>query len=198
MKKLLLITTALSLSAASAFANPLMPDNFYGGIDLSNTSANYNVTTSNSSESSDEGVAYGVNFGARYDVMNNIFIAPEVYYNVESANVIEPGYNAVSVNATYGIDAKIGYDFGEYNLYAIGGYTMVDFDNTTYDNPTKKSYDEGAGRYGIGSSFELSDITSIRMEYVKTDRISFDRTDGTATSQALDLSAVKIGVSYKF
>lgn len=105
------------------------------------------------------------------------------------------------------VDGRIGYVFGSYLVYVIGGYAFGDQSNMFYGLSSTAPFSFGSTSLkgwdlGVGADFKIWDNLIARVEYRHYDFGSFDFPPTfpgfAAHRQTTKLDTVRAGLAYKF
>ena len=204
MKKLITVSSVLAmLAASSAYAKT---EGDYFGVELlrsksdSQYKSNGTVLTA-PGKFSDSATGYGINYKHAFNVGNDIFIAPGVFFDkigtmaIDKAGKGEP----VSINNRYGAKLDIGYDINDqFAVYFTNGFTKVRYlvDWSGANAGAKRGVTTFVYFYGIGGAYHATKNITFNIEY-NTQHISLaSPTEGTNARTKLDVA--KIGIAYSF
>jgi opacity protein-like surface antigen len=225
MKKVILITTFLSLVSASAAL--AKTEGNYVGIDILRTTAKSKSSSDAAADSdlsqyyshnkTDSAVGFGINYKYAFN-FDKFFIAPGLFYERlgttakagYSTNSSDPYSQSISLNSRFGLRTDIGYDVTDkFSAYVPLGVNSVSYEFKTSDQngsdsiSSKKTGNETGYFYGLGFSYAISENFSLNTEYNRLSKLKIKSVanatvnDGTIVSNT-NVQIFKIGASYKF
>ena len=214
MHKFKILVSSIALASFSATATAA-PELYMGAqMGYQNTDLEFGYSTDFISIAQDfslSGVAGGVFAGAKFDINNSLFIAPEVNVGTSTA---DGGYRESWDGGNYELEAEAGTSFGlgvllgtqltsDTTVYGRLGYQRTDYELTesgTFTDTT--SYDETFGgiRYGVGMETTVTEQVALRLDWSQTQYSdeSFDDGFGGTESYEPTESLFQAGVSFRF
>lgn len=174
-----------------------------------NTGTNTSPSLTSQVDQTDLGL--GLALGYKMHINETSFAIVEGFYNkedVDTRNLNNLLVTEVELDATYGINLKLGFDVTEmFALYGFIGATRVELDlanSYPFAPPMRSgSRSETEVSYGFGMSYQLSNQLSVIGEYTAINDLDFDplpevAVPGKINPNQLDLSSWKVGLSYSF
>lgn len=207
-------TAAIGSASMSASAG----DGFYVSGSVTATDLNHSInrntgqmdSPSISSFASETDIGLRLGLGYKTHVSEDFFFAVEGFYAWENASTESLNgmlRSTLSLDASYGADARIGYDVSDkFAVYALAGVTYLDFDNDTgytFAPPMQQLSETEAGfTYGFGAEIQVTERYSIVGEYRITNDVSFtpnpDVVGGFVNDNQIDHSALRFGLNFSF
>lgn len=170
-----------------------------------------NTTPSITTQAQESDFGYGLGLGYKMHLDETLFIDIEAFYNdedVETRNLNNLLITEVSLEATYGVKLKAGFDVNDkFSIYGFVGNTWVDIDlhnSYPFAPPMRQgSETESEVSFGFGASYAVSNKISVIAEYNQVQDVDFDplpevAVPGKINPNDLDLSSWKVGLSYSF
>ena len=212
------LVCATMVSAAAISTSSLAEDGFYlsGSVTATELSHNINRNTGDrdsaslSSNASNTDIGLRLGAGYKTHVAADWFVALEGFYAWENATTESLNGMLVSrleLDASYGADFRIGYDVTDkFAVYALGGITALDFDNSTaytFAPPMQElSATETGFTYGFGAEIQVTERYSLVGEYRLTSDVGFtpnpDRVGELVNDNQLDHGALRLGMNFSF
>lgn len=214
----ILTITAMTL-AVSCSTIAQASDGFYINSNISNSTFSHtierntgtNETPSITTRTEETDFGLGLNVGYKFHVADSVYLAGELFYSnqdIETRNINNLLITDLSLNNTYGLKAKLGFDITDnFSIYGMLGQTTLDFDiNNSYPFApplTDDSTDVDEITIGVGAEFLLNEQWGVTVEYSQLNDVSFDpipevAVPGKINDNELDLTALTFGLSYRF
>ena len=203
MKKLITVSSVLAvLAASSAYAKT---EGSYLGIDFSRSNAESKYKNANGSINTSLGKfdntanGFGLNYKYAYNLGNDLFIAPVLFYDKIGNSNNDRSGDPVTVNNRYGFKFDVGYDVTDkFAVYFTNGFTKVRYmvDWTNSDSGSKSGTTPMNYFHGVGASFKLANNILLNAEY-NTQHLSFSSPSQGITART-KLDVMKVGLSYSF
>ncbi len=192
MKKLLIATLIFSAIATKSFAKT---EGNYVGIDLIGVNADQSYGSGENFD--DNAVGFGVNY--KYAInFDGFFFAPNIAYERLGTKAINSNGDGVKIDNRYSARIDAGYDFNDdFAAYAGIGAAAVDY-KIDWRNTVgaSKNDTEMSALYAIGATVRPHKDIILNVEY-NFQNIDLD-TPLAGVESGTDISAVKIGVAYRF
>jgi hypothetical protein len=202
MIKFLTILLVITFSSANLFAQNLLQDGFYVGVDAAKNDEKIGkIDNSVAQDKTVQDKYYGYKFSG-----GGFFLAPEVSVeknNQVSTDSTNADQNQVSLpdqtdiakaNASYGLKANVGYDFNQY----FSGFVTYDVAKFSY-NPNQgvgaidASKASNNSTLGFGSQINISDSFGVKVLYSQQ---QFDNNSASGGKVRSDI--IKVGTVYSF
>ena len=209
-----IILLPLLLSAATQ-----AEDGFYLGSNVNSSTMSHTIERETGDRlipsittlTEETGYGFGVNAGYKFHVVENIYLAGELFYtdqDIETRNINNLLITELTLNNSYGFKAKLGFDINDkFSMYALLGQTTLDFDinnSYTFAPPLRdKTADVDELTIGIGAEYSINDHWAVTAEYSQLNDVSFDpipevAVPGQINDNELDFSSLTFGMKYSF
>lgn len=208
MKKLITVSSVIALLAgSSAFAKT---EGNYFGVELLRgevkhqyrTNGNFSQAFGHFADSDVTG--YGINFKHAFNLGNNIFVAPGVFYDkLDSRATDRLGLGeTISIESRYGAKFDIGFDVTDKAaIYFTNGVSknryLVDWSTGTGGGlEPRRSTTPFTYFYGAGAMYHASENVTLNVEY-NTQGTSLKTQQVEVTGRA-KINMMKFGIAYHF
>lgn len=203
-------TSSMTVQAKDGFyLNSNITNSTFSHTIERNTGTNETPSITTRTEETDFGL--GLNVGYKFHVIDSVYLAGELFYtnqDIETRNINNLLITDLTLNNTYGIKGKLGFDINEkFSVYAMLGQTTLDFDiNNSYPFApplTDDTVDVDELTIGVGAEFMVTDKWGVTVEYAQLNDVSFDpipevAVPGKINDNEVDLTSLTFGLTYRF
>ncbi len=182
------VSLATTIATSSAFAKT---EGNYVGVDALATQ--YKVQNAN--DTRNDNIHYGVGVNYKYAFnMDNIFVAPGIFYNFNDAENRAKGSDYKSeMKYSYGVKADLGYDITDkFAAFVTLGYQEARLDAS---QPSVVYYKDATTEsiiYGLGAKYSVTNNIDVALAY------EYNNYTKSGTANAYNPELMKLGVAYKF
>ncbi len=202
MKKLATIASILAVCTSSAAMAKTEGNYFEVDLLRAQQVSKYKtngVPTPGYGRFEDEHTGYGLSYKHAFNLGNNVFVAPGVFYDHIGTMASDKIGETAQIKSRYGAKFDVGYDLTDkVNVYFTNGLSNAQYTSNWQNSAGAPKTSKSTLRYfyGAGASLAVSKNVSLNVEYNQQHLALATPTEGLNTRTKLKVA--KIGVSYHF
>jgi hypothetical protein len=126
------------------------------------------LSSSNGSSSAKEDFSesqfgLGLSAAKEFKIIKSIFTEDDKDYLFNDVGIFA-NYYGDAIDYNYGANLSFGYGYDKFGVYVSGGYLITDFDYIVSN--VSKSYSEGSGFFGAGTSYKITDNLKAKLDFI--------------------------------
>ena len=126
------------------------------------TSGGGGSTESAKEDFSENQFGFGLSAAKEFKIIDSVFTEDNKDYLFNEIGVFA-NYFGDAIDYNYGTNLSFGYGYDKFGVYVSGGYLITNFEYIS--NDVSKSYSEGAGFVGIGTSYKVTDYLKAKLDF---------------------------------